>query len=270
MDLINCFKTECVKAGSTAADKASLLREISALAVQVPELNNITKETIFTNLHGREQLGSTGFQNGIAIPHCLLPEVKGFVVGLITHKEGVDFKSMDGKPARIFPFIIGPKTQRNDHIRLLSAISRILHDKNVPAELLAAKNPQVLSENFLRHIGGSLQQEKTARRNLIVVSVQDENLFEDILQIFSEHDDTFLSVLDAHDCAEYLGKLPLFAAFWNEDKKGFHRVLLASVKHALANELIRRLDTLVGGMDKKKGVLVQMMDTLYTAGSLEI
>ncbi|MBN1575614.1 MAG: PTS sugar transporter subunit IIA [Chitinispirillaceae bacterium] len=270
MDLISAFRQECTLVQSDARDKESLLRQISSLAKKCSVLENITEEAIFSGLSKREELGSTGFQNGIAIPHSLMSDVAEFVVGMVLHASGVDFRSLDGKPTRLIPFIIGPKDEKNTHIRILSAISRILNDKETVDELLSSTNETVLSEHFLRHVSGTIAQGASAKRNIVIVTIQDESIFEEILQLVSEFDDAYISVLEGHDCSEHLRGLPLFAAFWNDDKRGFHRIILASIKHTLTNELLRRLETLVGGFERRKGLLVQTIETLYASGQLDI
>jgi len=270
MPLIDAFKTECVAINSTAQNKSALLEEIAATAKKCTLLADIPQETILSGLRKREELGSTGFQDGIAIPHCLIDSVSSFVVGLITHSDGVDFSSFDKKPTYIIPFIIGPKTERNTHIRILSAISRILNNETVRKELLQASSPTALSENFLKNLGNTFKTDASNRRNLAMVHIQNESLFEDILQLFSEAQDCHISVLDAHDCSEYLNAMPLFAAFWSDNKRGFHRIIFASIHHSMANEILRRLDTLVGGLENDSGVFVQLQDSMYTAGSLDM
>jgi mannitol/fructose-specific phosphotransferase system IIA component (Ntr-type) len=270
MSLIESFKNDCVAFHSGAPDKESLLREIARLAKKSPFLHDVKEDTIFRELQKRESIGSTGFQDGIAIPHCLLPGVTEFTVGLITHKAGVDFESIDCKPAHIIPFIIGAADKRSTHIRLLSAISRIVSDAQVRSELLTAENPVSLAESFLRNLGDSFTEEKSPGRNLITVHIQDESLFTDILQLFSEADECYLSVIEARDCSEHLNAIPLFAAFWNGERKGFHRIITASMRHSAANDMLRRLDTLVGGVEEKTGVMIHMQELLYSAGSLEI
>ena len=270
MTLIDFFREECIALKSNAASKDDLLAEIAQLAKNSPILADVSQDEILKGLREREKLGSTGFQDGIAIPHCLLPGVKEFVVGLITCKNGVDFASLDGKPTIIVAFIIGPKQERNEHIRILSSLSRVLSDAATAQELCATETATAAMESLLRKLGDTLSQDKTTRRNIIMVTVQNEQIFPDILQLFSEEDECYLSVIDAHDGSEYMNAMPLFAAFWNDDKKGFHRIILASIKHSLANEMLRRLDTLVGGFKECRGVLVQIQDVLYAAGRIEL
>jgi nitrogen PTS system EIIA component len=270
MTLIDFFREECILLKSQAGSKKELLEEIANLAKKTSALDEVSREEILKGLEDREALGSTGFQDGIAIPHCLLSGVKEFVVGLVTHGQGVDFASLDGKPTRIIAFIIGPRQERNDHIRILSTLSRVLSDQTAATELLSTETPTAAMESLLRTLGDTLTQNKSSRRNIITVTVQNEQLFPDILQLFSEEDECFISVIDAHDGSEYLDAMPLFAAFWNDDKKGFHRIIVASIKHSLANEMLRRLDTLVGGLKECKGLFVQIQDVLYAAGRIEL
>jgi hypothetical protein len=177
---------------------------------------------------------------------------------------------VDGKPTHIIPFIVGPKGRRNEHIGLLAAISRVLRREAVAEELLAARTPTSLRESFLRHLGDPLSADATSRRNLITVHIQDEGLFAEMLQLLSEAEDCSISVFDAHSCSEYLHRLPLFAAFWSESRKGFHRVITATIRHSMANEMLRRIDALVGGMRGRQGMQVLMQDIGYCEGTLDI
>ena len=79
MSLMESFREECIKVHSDAPDKDVLLREVALLAKNCQALSGVPQETILDGLRKREELGSTGFQNGIAIPHCLLPNADEFI-----------------------------------------------------------------------------------------------------------------------------------------------------------------------------------------------
>ena len=108
-----------------------VLKKISVMASERSELSAYTKEEIFSALLERERIGSTGFENGVALPHCSLEMAKGFVSGVLVVPGGVDFDAIDGGKSLVFAFIIGPASERNSHIQLLSAYSRIF--SNTPA-----------------------------------------------------------------------------------------------------------------------------------------
>ncbi|MFC1672505.1 PTS sugar transporter subunit IIA [Planctomycetota bacterium] len=97
MDLSNILLEECVKIGTKARDKRSILKEIAKLARKSPVLEKVSEEKILKALDEREDLGSTGFGEGIAIPHCALDEVDRFIAGILTAPQGVDFDSLDGE-----------------------------------------------------------------------------------------------------------------------------------------------------------------------------
>ena len=96
MNLINALRRECVQAGAGCGSADEVLAAIAKLAKQSPVLANMDETAILKGLADREELSSTGFGNGIAIPHCRLDGVEGFVVGILSVPGGADFAAMDG------------------------------------------------------------------------------------------------------------------------------------------------------------------------------
>lgn len=270
MGLLDALKEQCVAVGSTAVDKPGLLREIAQLACASPLLRDVNIDTVEQGLAAREELGSTGFTNGIAIPHCTLEGLGGFVVGLVTHPKGLQFDSLDKKPTHIFAFIVGPPSERNEHVRLLSGISRVLNDKATRDELLRATTPAVLHETFLRHAAGEVERGGDTVCSLFHVSVQRQELFDDILQVFSEMEGCSVSVIEAQDASSYLHRLPLFAGFWSDERHGFHRIIVAVVNRAFANETLRRINTVTGDLSRRRDIAVMVQDLIYCSGALEL
>ncbi len=87
---------------------------------------------------------STGVGNGVAIPHCKHRHCHDFAIALGIHPQGIDFESIDKKPAHIIFLLIGPEDQPGTHIKLLSRISRIISKDEVREKALNAKTPQEL------------------------------------------------------------------------------------------------------------------------------
>ncbi|TAN36252.1 MAG: PTS sugar transporter subunit IIA [Verrucomicrobia bacterium] len=86
----------------------------------------------------RERKMSTGMQNGIAIPHGKTDTQEGLVTALGIKREGLDFDSLDGQPARIFVMTLSPENRTGPHIQFLAEISRQLNDPGIRERLLAA------------------------------------------------------------------------------------------------------------------------------------
>jgi mannitol/fructose-specific phosphotransferase system IIA component (Ntr-type) len=131
--------SNCVQIGSSAKNKDEVIRDIARLAKQNPVLGRFSEEEIYKALKLREDLDSTGFTNSVAIPHCALENIPEFVTGALIIPGGVDFGSHDGQKTKILFFIVGPKSQRNTHIHLLSSFSRIIKNEEILAQLINAK-----------------------------------------------------------------------------------------------------------------------------------
>jgi PTS system nitrogen regulatory IIA component len=272
MGLFASFRPECIQIGSDARNKMEVLADLARLAKKSKVLGRVPEKRILDALQEREQVGTTGFGSGIAIPHCGLDDIDEFVVGLLIAPEGIDFDALDGKETTTFFFIIGPKSQRNRHIQLLSAVSKILKDPDVIQRFLEAFDEkrvrQIVEELFrLVDVGVSPGQEKG--RCLFQVFVQKEEYFEDLLQVFSAAVEGSIAVIETNAAGYYLHRLPLFAAYWTESQKGFCRLILAVVDRDLCNDVIRRIHTVVDDVENNPGVLITVQELFYSSGSLE-
>ena len=102
---------------------------------------NITDKAEFKKgILAREESGSTGVGEGIAIPHSKNAAVKQPGLAAMTVPDGVDYYSLDGQPANLFFMIAAPEKGADVHLEVLSRLSMLLMDENFRAELLAAKN----------------------------------------------------------------------------------------------------------------------------------
>lgn len=268
MKLVSALREECICFNSTAKNKENILREIAQCAKKSQLVSHYSEESIFNALKKREALGTTGFGKHIAIPHCSLDNVDDFIVGIIVHARGVDFNALDGEKVKLFVFIIGPKSQRNEHIHLLSKISRVLNNNDAVSELLQEKSAVAIRETFLRFAADEVDAKDIPEKSLFHIFIQIEDLFEDILQIFSEIDGCSVSIVRADDTSYYLNKLPLFSGFFSEKEKGFNRLIVAVVPKAMANEVIRQIDNITGDLNDRTGIMVTMQDIFFWRGKL--
>jgi len=86
-------------------------------------------EEIFNALIAREKYGTTGFGNGIAIPHCRLKSCKKPLGLFVTLKTPIDFDALDHQPVDLVFFLIVPEEAHDEHLNLLAQIASVL-DKN--------------------------------------------------------------------------------------------------------------------------------------------
>jgi fructose-specific phosphotransferase system IIA component len=96
----------------------------------------------------RETLTTTGIGGGIAIPHCLTPEVDTTILGVARSKKPVKFDAVDKKPCHLFFVMVGPPNAHNEHLRLLSRLARYLHDTRLKHSLLSASSAEEVIRLF--------------------------------------------------------------------------------------------------------------------------
>jgi len=94
----------------------------------------------------REGLGSTGIGEGVAIPHGKISGIDRLVTVFGRSREGVQFASLDGKPARLFFLVLAPENSAGMHLKALARISRLLKDPRFRGRLLAAEGVEGLSQ----------------------------------------------------------------------------------------------------------------------------
>lgn len=85
-------------------------------------------EEVLRAILEREKLLSTGFGQGLAIPHAKLKVVKSFVVGVGIHREGLPFESFDDRPVHILVMILGPDQQQEEYLKVLSRVTAFLKE----------------------------------------------------------------------------------------------------------------------------------------------
>lgn len=107
-------------------DKRSILEEMVDHVVS--KVEGLDRETVLEVLLEREKLGSTGIGHGVAIPHGKLKDLDHLVVAFGRSEKGVDFQSLDNKPAHIFFLILAPEDSTTAHLKILARISRLLND----------------------------------------------------------------------------------------------------------------------------------------------
>jgi PTS system nitrogen regulatory IIA component len=268
MNVLDAVRPECMAVGLAVKDKADALRAVARLAKASSVLGAVSEEEVLEGLSLRETVGTTGFGRGIAIPHCRLSSVEDFVVGVATVPDGVEFESLDGQKVRLVVFIIGPDRESNEHIRLLSVVSRVLADADAVAEMVSARSSDALREAFLRHVRDEPERTEEAGRSLFHVFVQDETLFNDLLQVFGGTEPRFTVVLEAENASIYLWRTPLFAGLWSDNPRSFSRVILSLVHKRMTNEMVRRIEQVVGPLRDSEQVLVTIQDVFYAGGSL--
>lgn len=125
-----------VHVGLRSPDKGHLLHELSLFAGQALSLST---DTILAALVMREELGSTGMGDGVAIPHARLPEIKVPFGLMVTLRSPIDFHSVDDRPVDLVFLLLLPTGSTGGHLGALAAVSRKLREPDVAGALRRAR-----------------------------------------------------------------------------------------------------------------------------------
>ena len=236
-------------------------------------MENLSTEKLITALRERESLGSTGFGDGIAIPHCKLDEIDDFAAAIMISKKGVDFDSIDGKKANIFFVIIAPSSKPDIHIKILASISRVVKNKNVRRDLIASNSSIALYETFVMQLApNKITQKKSAKlQKLVVVVLYEADFLDDILEYFLEIGISGSTVIDSIGMGGILTKVPLFASFIDflGSNKNYSKTILSIVDEDMLETVVSGIEDIIGDLDKRSGAILFSLDVSFSKGSME-
>ncbi|MCI0919373.1 PTS IIA-like nitrogen regulatory protein PtsN [Stutzerimonas stutzeri] len=122
--------------------KKRVLEQIAKVLGQ--DLPDLDSQTIFESFIAREKLGSTGFGNGIAIPHCRMPGCTSPLSAVLRLDVPVDFDAIDGAPVDLLFVLLVPEAATDEHLELLRQIASMLDREDVRERLRRASTGQEL------------------------------------------------------------------------------------------------------------------------------
>ena len=116
------------------------------LAQKAEELTGFPQSQVLATLEGREDLGSTGLGNGIAIPHGKIQGLKGVTAVFARLDEPIDFDSVDDQPVDLVVMLLAPVGAGADHLKALSRVARLLRTESVTDSLRAETETERLHD----------------------------------------------------------------------------------------------------------------------------
>ncbi len=146
MKITDLLKKDGIELNCPAADQLAAIDRMIELHTKVGNLTDAAKfkEAILA----REEKGSTAIGMGIAVPHGKSAAVAKAGLTALTIPSGIDYKSLDGSPSKLFFMIAAPDTAADTHLEVLSKLMTLLMDQSFTKRLLDAKTP----EEFLQII----------------------------------------------------------------------------------------------------------------------
>jgi mannitol/fructose-specific phosphotransferase system IIA component (Ntr-type) len=273
MDIYSILDKQSCSVELAARDRDGVLRELAELAVQSERAAGVTADTIYRLLAEREEQGSTGFGNEIAIPHARVEGMHDFLLFIALSPRGVDFGAMDRKRVRVFFVILGPPEEVNEHLKILAFVSRSIGHTNVKDELLQSSTVTALYEAFLRNIDvgpGERREQRTMQ--LVLLNLYEDELLYSVLEIFIEEGIEGATIIESAGMGQYISNVPLFADFigFMRENKHQSKTLMALVPQEHVQDIINRIEDVTGDLDKKQGAMIMVLDVPYFKGTMRM
>ncbi|MCQ0638201.1 PTS sugar transporter subunit IIA [Klebsiella pneumoniae] len=147
MDISTVLNVKNIKLNMTARTKEEVIEELTDLLIQDGAVTN--KEDFIRDVWLREELGSTGFENHIAIPHGKSSGVSRTALAIGRTQHAIPWETMDGSDVRcVILFAVCLVDQNATHIRLLAQVSGSLADEDIIAKLLVESDPHKIFALF--------------------------------------------------------------------------------------------------------------------------
>ncbi|HUO58691.1 MAG TPA: PTS sugar transporter subunit IIA [bacterium] len=154
MQILDFLTVDAIKMSLESKTKKDVIKELVDQLVKSGKVKD--KKKMVQTLMDREDLGSTGIGQGIAIPHGKSDTVSDLSAAFGLSADGISFDSLDGEPVNIFFLLVAPEGAAGAHLKALARISSLLKDKYFRKSLVSAKTPEdvikiIQEEEKLKH-----------------------------------------------------------------------------------------------------------------------
>jgi PTS system nitrogen regulatory IIA component len=142
MQLTDFLDFDAIKPAMSAGNKRSLLQQLANAAAQRLELD---AATILDSLSEREKLGSTGFGQGVAIPHGKIEGLARIYCLFARLAEPVRYNAIDGAPVDLVFLLLSPPDAGAEHLKALAAVSRVIRHNPALEQMRGARTRDALA-----------------------------------------------------------------------------------------------------------------------------
>ncbi|MFC1529042.1 PTS sugar transporter subunit IIA [Candidatus Latescibacterota bacterium] len=271
MDIIEMIKEKSCAPDLSPGSKDDCLKNLSRiLSISA---DGFSEEELYKALLEREKLGSTGFEDGVAIPHAKVKGLDNFIISIAVSRKGIDFDSVDGKKSSLFFTVIGPDDNPQEHLKILAQISRVSRNANARKEIHHAPTPLAIKEAFVRYAGGLEPEKKRKEKNkLFIIILYEYRYFDDIIELFIEKGVEGANVIESAGIRNLLSNIPLFSDFLNflGERSDVSKTIMTLVHESEISGLVEGIEEIIGDLDKHSGAMVMALDVSFMKGTLEI
>jgi len=142
MKVTNYLTRQQILTDIKSTDKGGLLEELTQVLIDAGQVPAERRKEIIAGLVEREELTSTGLGYGLALPHIKTNAVTNIQIVFGRSVRGIDFASLDGKPAHLFFLVLAPPEMTTEYLKVISVISALMKNADQRQRLLRAKSPE--------------------------------------------------------------------------------------------------------------------------------
>lgn len=211
MYIIDYLKPEGVLLKVSETKKKEIIKKLIMNAAEQGILKTEHIDEIFTSVMAREQQGSTGIGNGIAIPHCKTELVDFGIILAATFPNGVKYNSLDNKPVNILFLFIFPGSENKEYLQVLAKAARLLGDENIRNKLVLSSSKEEFREVIAQNDIIPIQKGNNGKY-LFVLALSDQKKMQDVISNLVEIGAQTSLILDSETLEKKLAyDIPIFA-----------------------------------------------------------
>ena len=266
MNLSDVLKASGVRCDLKADSMAAAIDELADLLVAAGKLPD--GDAVRAALHQREAMGATAVGRGVAIPHAKCEGADRFVVAMGVHRDGLDADSPDKQPVQFLIAMVGPPANPEEHLRMLSHISRLFRSESLRDSLLRAGSDaaayDLLIEAERQVSTGDVTRSELQKRKMILFVLHDEDRLDDVMELFLDMGMVGGVTLDTTSLEQSVTRrVPLFVDFAGFlDSSGYSKTIIGMVQEGLVDRISAELEELLGPLDNGGGFLAVLDVTL--------
>lgn len=277
MNIYQILDKNCIDHAIKARTKREVIEQIADLMARSGKVPD--KNVLLNALLEREKLCSTGVGEGVAIPHAKCEGMTEICVALAVAKEGVNFEAVDKKPVKVIFGLSGPPGRPEEHIRILSRVSRLLRDPEVRNALIRAGNADEMFKTLVEEETRRAYPEEEAKEHvwrenkLLILVLYDEDLLDEIMEYLLELGIGAGVVVEGTTLVDAASrKIPLFAGFGGVGgrTRGYATTILGVVSADMMNTVASGLERITGELDTTDKVMLFALDVERVKSSIRV
>ncbi len=144
MRILDFLDKDCIELNIKSKTKEDIIKEMVDMLDKKGAI--LDKTVTIDSLMEREELGSTGVGQGIAIPHSKTKGVKDLTGAFGVSKNGVDFEALDGEPVFIFFMLLAPEGAAGVMLKALARVSNFLKNKYYRKKIMSAQSKEDINQ----------------------------------------------------------------------------------------------------------------------------